>query len=269
MDVEIVGAEAGPQDGAPIVLLHGGASTRHWWDAVAHRLAVRHRVLWWDQRGHGESGDARGDCTVARLATDTMELLAELDLSAVTLVGHSAGAAVALRAARSPRVASVVCVDGGVYEPRVWLGPRWETLVCGRRPLRPEVLDAWREGLGLPPEALPAVLANHRADAAGRLTPRISAQDDAQLAQSLWEEDLGPVLATVDVEVTALLADDGTPRDAALALARHALGPVLTERWIAGGHHLPLQRPEAIAREIERVIAAGEKDGEQHAALAS
>jgi pimeloyl-ACP methyl ester carboxylesterase len=269
MDVRITGAEAGPQDGAPIVLLHGGASTRHWWDAVAHRLAARHRVLWWDQRGHGESGDARGDCTIARMATDTTEVLAELGLGAVTLVGHSAGAAVALRAARSPRVARVVCVDGGVYEPRAWLGPRWETLVCGRRPLRPEVLDAWREGVGLPPEALPAVLANHRPDAAGLLTPRISAEDDAQLARSLWEEDLAAVLADVDVEVTALLADDGLSRDAALALARATLGPALTERWIAGGHHLPLERPEAVAREIERVVAGAAKDGEPHVALAS
>lgn len=259
--VPLVGSEAGERGLAgTIVLLHGGASNRRWWDAVAARLAVRRHVVWWDARGHGESGDARVNCAVAQLADDTMTVLDTLDLHDAILVGHSAGAAVALRAARSPRVAAVVCVDGGVYEPRVWPGEDWRSSISSRRPTSATVLDAWRAGAALPPEALPAILANYRAGADGRLIPRIAADDEEHLARGLHAEDLASVLADVCVPVDALLADDGDivgyeRRVAALGVARRTLGPALSEHWLAGGHDLPLQHPRAVAREIERVAA--------------
>ena len=41
--------------GPVVVLLHGLASTRRWWDLVADRLVGAHRVVRLDFRGHGRS----------------------------------------------------------------------------------------------------------------------------------------------------------------------------------------------------------------------
>jgi pimeloyl-ACP methyl ester carboxylesterase len=47
---------AGPENGPPVLLLHGGGQTRHAWEKTARRLAdVGYRAIYPDQRGHGDS----------------------------------------------------------------------------------------------------------------------------------------------------------------------------------------------------------------------
>src|SRR6266545_4781820 len=70
--VRLVGDDQGRPGGRPIVLLHGLSSNQRWWDPVAARLAPWHRVVRYDQRGHGRSTDGpRGGYTVDRLVGDT------------------------------------------------------------------------------------------------------------------------------------------------------------------------------------------------------
>lgn len=55
--VVLVGDAYGPEDGRPVMLLHGGGQTRHAWGGAAMALADRGwRALALDQRGHGDSG---------------------------------------------------------------------------------------------------------------------------------------------------------------------------------------------------------------------
>jgi non-heme chloroperoxidase len=74
-DLWLAGDVAGPEDGQPVVLLHGGGQTRgSWRRGVAAVAAEGCRAISLDQRGHGESdwapdGDYSLDAFVADLAS--------------------------------------------------------------------------------------------------------------------------------------------------------------------------------------------------------
>ena len=105
--------------GTPVLLLHGLASSRRFWDLVVPGLAGL-AVVALDQRGHGDSERPTGPYDGATVARDALTALDALGISRAVVVGHSWGASTALRlAATAPeRVLSVVCVDGGLGSPR-------------------------------------------------------------------------------------------------------------------------------------------------------
>jgi pimeloyl-ACP methyl ester carboxylesterase len=84
-------AEAGPQDGPPVVALHG--FPQHWyeWRRVIDRLPD-HRILAMDTRGLGWSGEAPdGDYTKATIAEDVIALLDHLEIEQAILLAHDWG----------------------------------------------------------------------------------------------------------------------------------------------------------------------------------
>ena len=98
----------------PMVCVHGGAASGHWFDFVAPDFTADHHVLAIDQRGHGDSEWApTRDYRYERYAHDLDEFAARLDLRDFVLIGHSMGGAVALTyAALHPgRLARLVIVD--------------------------------------------------------------------------------------------------------------------------------------------------------------
>jgi non-heme chloroperoxidase len=90
--VQLHYCEAG--EGAPIVLLHGIAENTEHFKYQIEGLSDRYRVIAIDQRGHGESEAPDHGFKISRLAADLHDVLKALDLSRVTLLGHSMGAAV-------------------------------------------------------------------------------------------------------------------------------------------------------------------------------
>ncbi|MFC6757041.1 MULTISPECIES: alpha/beta fold hydrolase [Haloarcula] len=91
--------EAG--DGSPVVLLHGGiidaASVS--WPPVIDRLAPDHHVVAPDLLGYGESDLPPGPYSIPRHAGVVADVLEELGLGPVTLVGLSMGGGVAIQVA--------------------------------------------------------------------------------------------------------------------------------------------------------------------------
>ncbi|MCC1497010.1 alpha/beta fold hydrolase [Alcanivorax sp. 1008] len=80
----------GPEDGAPIILLHGGGQTRHAWQGSARVLAqAGWRAISVDLRGHGDS-DWPGNYQIRQFADDVIELAQSLQREPV-LVGASLG----------------------------------------------------------------------------------------------------------------------------------------------------------------------------------
>jgi pimeloyl-ACP methyl ester carboxylesterase len=101
-----------------IVLLHGGAAHARWWDHIAPMLAAGRRVIAVDLSGHGDSG-RRPSYTLDAWADEALAVAADGGITAPpTLIGHSMGGFVALRAAGlyGSRIAGVVAIDSPVRD---------------------------------------------------------------------------------------------------------------------------------------------------------
>lgn len=105
----------GPEGGAPIVFVHGNASSSRFFEDTLAVLPSRYRGLAPDLRGFGESEAMPLDATrgVADFSDDLRSLTEALGLEEVHLVGWSAGGSVAMRYATDypSRVASLALVD--------------------------------------------------------------------------------------------------------------------------------------------------------------
>ena len=98
--------------GRPLVILHGLFGSARNWQSPARRLARHYRVICVDQRNHGRSPHtSRFD--YEDMANDLGELLDELGLSAVELLGHSMGGKTAMSFALAypARVTRLIAVD--------------------------------------------------------------------------------------------------------------------------------------------------------------
>lgn len=108
--------------GSPVLMIHGLISDRQTWDAEIATLADRHRVIAPDLFGHGASvgfdpdhpGPAN-DYSLAGHAAALRDLLDELGLGQVTVVGHSLGGGIAMELAYlfPERVNGLVLVSSG------------------------------------------------------------------------------------------------------------------------------------------------------------
>lgn len=98
----------------PMLCLHGGAVTAHWFDFVAGGFTADYHVRALDQRGHGDSPRANPpDYRYQSYASDVAQVVEKLDLRDLVLVGHSMGGLVSLLyAATCPeRLKCIVVVD--------------------------------------------------------------------------------------------------------------------------------------------------------------
>ncbi|HYJ53634.1 MAG TPA: alpha/beta hydrolase, partial [Allosphingosinicella sp.] len=105
----------GPEDGEPIIFLHGFPESHRTWRAVLPDLARDFRVAAPDQRGFGASDKPEGveRYKTDRILEDLIALADALGFARFTLVGHDWGGAVAwLAALKHPdRIARLVIVN--------------------------------------------------------------------------------------------------------------------------------------------------------------
>ncbi len=96
--------------GKPLVLIHGWAVHRGFWDTDVERLAHHYTVIRYDRRGFGE---ASGKPDLTADPADLKALLETLDIPRVHIMGHSQGAAVALTfALRYPEMVDALILFG-------------------------------------------------------------------------------------------------------------------------------------------------------------
>ena len=82
------------------LLLHGTGASTHSWRGLAPLLARHAGLLAVDLPGHGFSDPARGDgATLPGMSRSVAALLRQMDLRPSVLLGHSAGAAIAVQMA--------------------------------------------------------------------------------------------------------------------------------------------------------------------------
>jgi pimeloyl-ACP methyl ester carboxylesterase len=83
--------------GEALLLIHGMAGSSATWRAVIPALSKKYRVVAPDLLGHGESSKPRGDYSLGAFAASLRDLLDELGISRVTVVGQSLGGGVAMQ----------------------------------------------------------------------------------------------------------------------------------------------------------------------------
>jgi pimeloyl-ACP methyl ester carboxylesterase len=114
VDLHVV--SLGPEDGPPVVCLHGFPEFWYGWFPVARRLAdAGYRVHLPDQRGYNESETPAGVAAyrLPTLAADVAALIGAVSEGSAHVVGHDWGAAVAwwLALDRPERVATLAAVN--------------------------------------------------------------------------------------------------------------------------------------------------------------
>lgn len=127
-DEEFLVREAGPENGAPILLIHGlGGSSLGEWYLIGPKLATSHRVIMIDHRSHGLSKDFHERYEIEDVADDLAGVLDVLGIGAVTAIGYSMGGAIAQALAhRHPgRVSKMVLIATFAAHPEKTRIVRW------------------------------------------------------------------------------------------------------------------------------------------------
>jgi non-heme chloroperoxidase len=101
--------------GQPVIFSHGWPLSADDWDEQMYRTASQgFRVIAHDRRGHGRSGQSWGGHDLTTVAADLAQLVEQLDLHDVILVGHSTGGSEVTRYLAQHgqgRVVKIVTID--------------------------------------------------------------------------------------------------------------------------------------------------------------
>ncbi|WP_318213229.1 alpha/beta hydrolase [Streptomyces sp. SCL15-6] len=261
----------GPEDAPAVVLSHGWCCSTAFWAAQIRALSADHRVIAYDQRGHGRS-PVNPVCGTDALADD-LEAVLSATLAPgerAVVAGHSMGGMTVLAAAARPAVrehaaAVLLCSTGSsrlvasatvlpLREGRVrtWLTRR----ILGSRaplgPVTPLALRILKYGTMGPGSAA------HMVEACARIVhacPRGARHAWSQVLD-LLDLDHGVRELSVPVEVVVGTADRLTPPVHARALAA-ALPDCVGLTELPGlGHMTPVEAPELVTGKIRALAAA-------------
>ncbi len=265
-----------PGRGDPVVLLHGLASQRRFWNLVVPHLAGL-PVLAVDQRGHGDSEQPEDGYGFAHVVADLAMALDALAWSRAVVVGHSWGAAVALSfaAAHPQRALAVVAIDGGLVslaegdEPREDVRRRLEP---PRLALTPDELRALlRRGplaAHWSPEVEDALLPIFAVGPDGLARARLPFERHMQVVDALLDYDAPGVLRRMRCPAWLVSCEPARPETAPQWEARWARhkeaglqrAVALVERprpfrWGGAVHDVPLQWPALVAGLVRAAVA--------------
>ncbi|WP_278261707.1 alpha/beta hydrolase [Nocardia sp. AG03] len=253
--------DEGPTTAAPIVCLHGIPGSVDWFAAVAERLSGEYRVIRVDLH---EQGAHSGDFAADTRARPIVELLDELALTEVTIVGHSFGAELALAAAaRSPRVAKVVVVGQAPdyraasipavarWVVRPWsvrLAQRWTPSVVIR--LANRTVFAPRFRWSSAPGLADAVVRDFRTAVPAGLAYTVGAR-----AEDFAADPLDARVAALTQPVLAVHGRHDHLYDSAETLARFAAAGARTHLVEHAGHSPQVEQPDEFVAVLREFVA--------------
>ena len=247
----------GDRGGDGIVLVHGGAAHARWWDHLAPLLASHSRVAALDLSGHGDSG-RRDDYTLDLWASEVLAVAADAGFASLpTVIGHSMGGFVTLRAASlyGSRIAGAIAIDSPVRDITPEERAARDQRAFGPLRVYPSREAALARFHPIPDQpALPYITAHIAATSirpaeggwTWKFDPRIFAR-----------EQLTPALLTqLECRVALFRAEHGilSPQMSAVMYDRLGrLAPVI--EIPAAGHHVMLDQPLALITGIRTLLS--------------
>jgi non-heme chloroperoxidase len=246
--------------GPTVVLPHCWGCSHAIWIPVARRLVESgHRVVLYDQRGHGASGRGTGDLSMATLADDFAAVLKDRDVTGAVLAGHSMGGMTIMALA--------------TYQPEV-LAARARALV---------LVATAAADLGAGPPSMecfaisliasPVVSLALQSSAGQRFVRGVFGVDPVgahiDLTRTLFAETAPLVRAGFFAAMSTMnllegIATIGIPTTVMIGSRDRLTAPARADQMVASipgarlvtlpgrGHMLPLEDPDAVTAEIER-----------------
>jgi pimeloyl-ACP methyl ester carboxylesterase len=249
--------EQGAPDGPTVVLVHGYPDNASVWDGVAGRLGERFRVVRYDVRGHGASGQpaSRDGYRLEHLANDLVEVVrATSPARPVHLVGHDWGSVQSWAAVTDPDnaglFASFTTISGPNLDHLRWWTRQQQRQAGRARQTITRLVRSWYM-VAFQVPVVPELVWR-----LGRLRRRFRADyRDARNGLELYRANMGrrppgttrsmPHSTSVPVLQIALTQDRYCPPDL-LASAE----PWCTRLWrreLAGGHWAIRDHPDSVA----------------------
>lgn len=112
-------ADAG--GGVPLLFVHGFPLTHQIWAPQLQALAIKHRMIAPDLRGHGKTAAPPGPYTMEQMADDLKALIDTRRCGPVMMIGHSMGGYIALAFVRRyPKLVAglgLICTRAGADTP--------------------------------------------------------------------------------------------------------------------------------------------------------
>ncbi len=139
--------EDGPGDGVPVVLVHGYPDNASVWDGVVLELADRFRVIRYDVRGAGESGEpsSRDGYLISRLVEDLAAVVRDVSDQPVHLVAHDWGSIQSWAAVSDPELSGLFASYTSISGPDLDHVGAWMRRGSKVRVLR-QLLHSWYIG---------------------------------------------------------------------------------------------------------------------------
>lgn len=233
-----------------LVFVHGWLGNASWWEPVMRHFAPTHRVVAVDLAGHGLSGAARADWSVARFADDVAAVVTKLELEHVVLLGHSMSGAITVEAARrlGERVELLVPVD--TLNDLDWdLPPEvWDQFFGGLRADFPSAVEGFFRGMLFRPSSPPEVVARVVGEARAAEPGRAVAMLEGSKAY-----DLRAAVRALTVPIHAVNSDANPTR----LDVNQKYAPRFEVELVPGVGHWPmLEDPRAFEAALARVLAA-------------
>jgi pimeloyl-ACP methyl ester carboxylesterase len=248
--------------GPTVVLSHGWAASHAVWIPVARRLVESgHRVVLYDQRGHGASTRGTAPLDTTTLARDFALVLEARDVADAILAGHSMGGMTVMALATfqpevlNHRGRAIVLVATAAADTS-WRLPQSDRLAA-RFMGSPSLSRTMRTANGL--RFVRSAFGVDPALAQLDLTRTLFADCDpsvrAGYVKSMSAMNLLEGIATIAVPTTVLVGsrDRLTPP----ARSRTLVDTIPRARLVTmpdRGHMLPLEDPDAVADEIVRAV---------------
>jgi len=245
--VEIHYESHGPRenDRPALLLSHGYGATCRMWDGQIAALADRYRVIVWDMRGHGRSGDPADPAAYSQALTvgDMAAVLDACGVERAAIGGLSLGGVMSLafHIAHPQRIRALMLFDTGPGFRNPEARQKWNE----RAEARARELEA--AGLAALGGGREAGLGTHRsARGLAGAARGMLAQFDASLIESL---------TTIRVPTLVLVGSDDTNF---LAAADYMAGKIGGARQVVipgAGHAANLDQPEAFNQAVEGFLS--------------